>query len=313
MAIIDPLTPSPQSLDPARVVEADTDVGSIWLERDAELMTPAVLEHGFWAPEITALMRAALRPGMTFIDAGANVGYFSVLASKLVGPQGRVFCIEVDPANVEILRGNLWKNDCTNARVLPVAAWDEDTQLALVLNEAGGAGNSVNAAQSGGPTVPAFRLDGLIDGRVDYLKIDCEGSDHRVVNGATGLIRSNPGLLITVEFMAGHAGAALEIYRALKLKPYRIRVDGTLRPTSYRQVARLGAEDEAAVFDFALATKRPSKVIGSPRLPEEWRMRTSPDFQRRLHHALGRAGDLLDHVPERWRPRIRNRDRHPVG
>ena len=105
-------------------------------------MTPSVIENGFWAAELSRFMRDALRPGMTVVDVGANFGYFSVLASKLVGSKGRVICVEVDPDNVEILRANLWKNGCSNASVLQVAAWDETTQLNLRTNPAGGAGST---------------------------------------------------------------------------------------------------------------------------------------------------------------------------
>ena len=150
MAILTAASPEPQQLDRDRVVESGTDVGSIWLERDAELMTPSILELGRWADELTALMRVALRPGMTFVDVGANIGYFSVLGSTLVGPEGRVLCVEADPANVAILRANLWKNNCQNAQVLPVAAWESETELSLVPNQAGGAGTAVDPA--GSPT-----------------------------------------------------------------------------------------------------------------------------------------------------------------
>jgi FkbM family methyltransferase len=311
MATVEPLIPSDESLDPERVVERETDVGSIWLERDAKLMTPAVLEYGYWAPELTALMRTALKRGMTFIDVGANVGYFSVLASKLVGPTGRVISVEVDPKNVEILRANLWKNGCENAKVLQVAAWHESTTLNLVLNQAGGAGNSVNDDLGGGVEVPATRLDQVVQGPVHYIKVDCEGSDHLAVSGATGLIQSSPDVLITVEFMHSHAARAVEIYRGLRLKPYRIRVDGSLRRTRYGQMEELGARDPGGVPDYALTRVKPGELIGHVDLGEEFRTRVSPETQDRVHRALSRAGDLLDHVPERWRPRIRNRDRQP--
>jgi FkbM family methyltransferase len=313
MTIVEPLAPSAESLDRERVVQADTDVGPVWLERDAELMTPAVLEHGFWAPEITALMRSILRPGMTFVDVGANIGYFSVLGSKLVGPTGSVISVEVASKNVEVLRANLFKNECSNAKVFQVAAWNEATTLNLVLNDAGGAGNSVNDERRGGVEVPAARLDQLIDVPVDYMKLDCEGSDHLAVSGAGGLIDRNPKMLITVEFMSSCAARAIEIYLGLRLKPYEIRVEGTLRPTRYDKMKRLGAEEPTAVPDYALTRVKPRELIGRVDLREEFRMHTSPETRQRVHHLLSRGGDLLDYIPERWRPRIRNRDRHGTG
>src|SRR5467141_3443412 len=96
-----------QQLDPDRVVEAQTVIGPLWVERDARILTPSLLEVGKWDKTISGLMENVLRPGMTFVDAGANIGWFSVLGSRLVGPTGRVFSVEPDPVNLSILRANL--------------------------------------------------------------------------------------------------------------------------------------------------------------------------------------------------------------
>ena len=120
-------------------------------------------------------------------------------------------------------------------------------------------------------------------------------------------------MLITVEFMYNRADRAIEIYRGLRLKPFEIRVEGTLRPTRYDQMKRLGAEEPTAVPDYALTRVKPRELIGRIDLREEIRMHPSPETLERVHHLLSRGGDLLDYVPERWRPRIRNRDRHGTG
>jgi FkbM family methyltransferase len=308
-ALVEPLAPSDEQLDADRVVDVEADVGSIWLERHAELMTPSVVELGYWAADITSLMRHALRPGMTFVDAGANIGYFSVLASKLVGPTGRVFSIEVDPANVAILRANLWRNGAANAQVLPVAAWDENTHLNLRTIPEGGAGSSV-AATGSGEGVAAFRVDELIPGPVDYMKVDCESTDHMVVKGAERLIRGNPSMITTVEFNpdhmshTGHTPAEiLDIYRGLGLKPYLVSYGGHLKATSFDRLVQAGPGDGSVIFDFALTQTRPTRLIAG-RYPERVR-----DIG---HRVLKLGGDMLEHVPERIRPKIRNRDRRPA-
>jgi FkbM family methyltransferase len=308
-ATVEPLPPSDEQLDPARVIEVDADVGAIWLERDAELMTPSVIEHGHWATELIGLMRNHLRRGMTFIDAGANIGYFSVLAAKLVGPSGRVFCVEVDPANVAILRANLWKNGAANARVLPVAAWTEQTELNMRTNPEGGAGSSVGFATPRDARVPAFRLDQLIDGPVHHMKVDCESTDHMVVAGAEGLIRANPSMLTTVEFNpnhtshTGHSPAqVLDIYRGIGLRPYSITSTGVLKPTTYRRLASSGSGGGKVIFDFALSRRPPAHLL---------RLHYAERFRYYRYRVVRAAGDLLDHVPERIRPRIRTRDRRP--
>src|SRR6478609_5210120 len=116
-------------LDPARVIEADTQLGPLLVEKDAEVVTRSLLEVGYWDPSISGLMQRVLRPGMTFVDAGANIGWFSVLGSRLVGRQGRVFAVEPDQLNLQILRANLERHDCSNVTVLPIAAWSERTKI----------------------------------------------------------------------------------------------------------------------------------------------------------------------------------------
>ena len=197
-------SPGDEQLDPEKVIEVETDVGPLWLERNSEILTPTLLAGERWEPEMLDFLPRLLRPGMTVVDAGANVGYISVHASKLVGPTGSVYCVEADPANVGVLRANLWRNGCTNAKVLPVAAWSERSELSLHVIPEGGACTHVSSGTGEGATIPAYRLDELIDQPVDYLKVDCERPDHVVLAGAAGLFRENPDLIATVEFVPDH-------------------------------------------------------------------------------------------------------------
>jgi FkbM family methyltransferase len=289
-----------------RVIEAATDIGPLLLERDAALLTPGILQFGTYAPETANLMRRHLRPGMTVVDAGANIGYLSSLASQLVGPDGRVFSVEVDPKNQEILRENLRSLGRDNWEVLPVAAWHEDGTLNLVTGEQGGAGSTVWES-SGDHEVPAARLDTLIDGTVDYLKVDCESTDHLVVQGAEDLIRRNPSMLISVEFnpgFTGHTGYGpaqiVDLYRGLGLTPWEIKRTGRLKKMRFSQIPEpQSADDVPVAIDFALCAGTPPRR----RLTTSW-MKTGL-----VDPALAFGGNLLEHVPERVRPKVRTRDR----
>jgi FkbM family methyltransferase len=306
------LPASEQELDPERVVDVETDVGSLWVERDAEILTPELIESGRWQQDVIALMSAALRPGMTVVDAGANIGYVSVKASKLVGPTGKVFCVEADPGNVPILQTNLWRNGCTNATVLPVAAWSERAELNLtVFPEGGGACTHVSSGPVEDSAVPAYRLDELIDERVDYLKVDCEGTDHIVLSGATRFFLANPRMIATVEFAPGrdsHTGDTaddiLGTYEHLGLKPYLITQTGRLRRGTYPGLGSSGSPDRLVVLDFGLARRPPRRLLLEHYLTDL----PKSAFERLLR--LG--GDLLEYVPEPIRPRIRRRDRRPT-
>jgi FkbM family methyltransferase len=307
-AAVEPLSPGDDQLDRDRVIEVDSEVGPLWLERDAEILTPTVIETGRWQPDLTDLLPRLLRPGMTVVDAGANVGYTAVQASKLVGHAGRVYCIEPDPANIGILRANLRKNRCSNGKVLPVAAWSERSELNLNVVPEGGVCSQVSAGPPQDSTVPAYRLDELIEAKVDYLKVDCEGTDHLVLTGAAGLFERNPKMIATVEFVPDHAmhtghssDEILEIYRDMGLKPYLISAGGYLQPTTYERVAACGSDERLVVLDFALARSLPSRQLVSAYL-------VGPQV-RMFERLLKAGGDLLEYVPEPVRPKIRRRDR----
>ncbi len=308
-AAVERLAPIEQQLDPDRVIDVDTSVGPLWVERDAEVLTPSLIESGDWQLDVMALLSRVVRAGMTVVDAGANIGYVSVEASKLVGPTGRVLCIEADPANVPILQANLWRNGCTNAEILPIAAWSERAELNLSPNsDGGGACTQVGLVPDWESSVPAYRLDEVIDEPVDYLKIDCEGTDHLVLEGATRLFRANPRLVATVEFAPDHnshtgdtPGDILDAYRALELKPYLISVGGWLRPTSYPNLASSGSNERLVVYDFALSLQRPTRLVAG--------YYVFGIVKRGFEWLLELGGDLLEYVPARIRPPIRRRDR----
>ena len=72
-----------------------------------------------------------LKAGDTFLDVGCHYGIFSVLASKMVGPAGRVIAVEPHPESLEILKGNLALNRCENVQILNLAFSDTTGPLAL--------------------------------------------------------------------------------------------------------------------------------------------------------------------------------------
>jgi FkbM family methyltransferase len=151
---------------------------------------------GFWPavdqyePEVAAALHHYLKPGNTFIDAGANVGYFSVLAGRLVGPSGQVFSIEANPGTLLLLQRHLEINKFGNA--IQAALGRENGKTILFEPKKGNCvgGDAYSSLRLGGLVqeehaisypVPARRLDTLLveQGikKVDVLKIDIEGGE----------------------------------------------------------------------------------------------------------------------------------------
>jgi FkbM family methyltransferase len=223
-----------------RPVAATAEAGDLLLSESDHLITGHISEHGVYEPSLTAYLRANLRPGMTFVDIGANVGYFSVLASKLVGPEGTVVAVEPAPGNLALLRSNLWRNGCSNVQVLPIAAHVLRGHAQMVLSSGGGSGNWLQEGPVDDPAVlvPCAPLDDLLgDVPVDVVKCDAEGSDVFAIQGMRRTIARNPDIRIVSEFWPApavlgddSAPRSLVVYRDLGLRFGYLEGDGSVTP-----------------------------------------------------------------------------------
>src|SRR5713226_9211768 len=107
--------------------------GAWWLAQKSAL-DDDLIHDGFEEAEI-AFVEMLLQPGMTVVDAGANHGLYTLLASKRVGRSGRVIAFEPSPRERKRLRRHLWVNRCKNVNVQPCALGDERREADLFLVE----------------------------------------------------------------------------------------------------------------------------------------------------------------------------------
>src|SRR5258707_1134165 len=89
------------------------------------------VQKGIGEPQVQKALVDHLRPGMTFYDVGANIGFFSLMAARIVGPEGRVISFEADPEIAARLRENLARNQFTHAHVEQKAAWSESANVSF--------------------------------------------------------------------------------------------------------------------------------------------------------------------------------------
>jgi FkbM family methyltransferase len=205
-------------------------------------MTPFIRTHGWWEREEAAWLRSVLRPGHVMVDCGANVGYFTLLGSSLVGPSGRVVALEPEPRNLSLLRRNVRRHRLRNVEVVPAAAWSQRARLALRRNP-DNAGDHQVRPEVAGEMVDAVALDDVLDGRADVVKIDTQGADHYVIAGLGRTLDASPHAQLLVEFwMDGmyernlSAADVLAIYRGLG-RPIGLLGDGgEVVPASDEQV-----------------------------------------------------------------------------
>jgi FkbM family methyltransferase len=163
----------------------------------------AIAAHGGrFEPHVMAtLARLVPRDGVA-VDVGANVGAIALLLAR-AAPAGRVVAFEASPATVPVLRANLAANGAANVEVVPLALGDRAgrVRLSAIAAGAGGSFVSAQAASGEGAEVEATTLDDWVQerglARLDLVKIDVEGSEPRVLDGARRTLeRHRPALVV---------------------------------------------------------------------------------------------------------------------
>lgn len=158
-----------------------------------DAVSTAIYITGQWEPCITEHIRTHLRRGDTFIDVGANVGYYSLLASSIVGTTGSVVAIEASPAIFARLKRNLDLNCCDNVRAMNVAASDVKGELSVFLAGSENLGHTTTVASLAvkeglqqEARIPADSLQNLVGSdalfNARFVKIDVEGAEISVLS-----------------------------------------------------------------------------------------------------------------------------------
>jgi FkbM family methyltransferase len=144
-----------------------------------------------------------LRPGMRVAEAGANLGVFTVQLSKLVGPEGKVFAFEPDPALHAALLENLASAAAGNVVPIPRALGSRTARLGIKTFGLNSGDNRLcdDPAESGATPVEVVRMDEALAGeRVDFVKLDVQGWEVEALRGMTRILDENPSISLFVEF-----------------------------------------------------------------------------------------------------------------
>ena len=156
---------------------------------------------------------------MQVADVGANLGLYSLLFSRLVGPEGRVYAFEPDSLMAAALRENLAANAVQHVEVFVCAVGASAGQAVLKRNAINSGDNRLGpmpaTVHGGEATVPVKTLSEVLRGRpVDFVKMDVQGWEGEALSGIGGLLDANPRLQIYFEFWPrGLNGAGTSVAR----------------------------------------------------------------------------------------------------
>jgi FkbM family methyltransferase len=164
-----------------------------------------LLSGGMWEEAETRLFSSFVKEGMTVVDIGANIGYYTLLAARLVGEKGKVFAFEPSPDNFALLKRNVEANGYKNIVLVPKAVSDRKATARLRIDRASSGGHSLSAFRDTKDfvDVETISLDRYFANgveHIDVLKIDAEGAEMAILNGMPRLLERNTDLTLLTEF-----------------------------------------------------------------------------------------------------------------
>ena len=205
-------------------------------EVNDKMIAPCLLGNKTWEPMETKIVTSMLSAGQNAIDIGANIGYYTLLFSKLVGEKGKVFSFEPEQRNLSILRANVLLNNLTNVIFENKAISNSEGSSFLYLSaDNKGDHRLAFVADRERCDVHYLSLDHYLRGNeseIHFLKCDVQGHELKVLNGMKQMIGRNldhlccliefsPGLLEREE--AGSLEAFLDFFDAYQAEIYWIK------------------------------------------------------------------------------------------
>jgi FkbM family methyltransferase len=190
------------------------------------ITTYVILEQEKWFEKETAFLARWLRPGMTAIDIGANLGVYSLPIARLVGPKGQVFSYEPASETRRLLATSKARNGADNLNIIAAALSDGEREGHLVLGSSSEL-NTLDGSGPGGESVRITSLDAEEEARnwgtIDFIKIDAEGEEERILAGAGSFFaKRSPLVMFEVKAVAKQNENLPSAFTAMGFGLYRL-------------------------------------------------------------------------------------------
>jgi FkbM family methyltransferase len=203
-----------------RVIEGAE--GQLVLDTADLSVSDQIRDSGSYEKNIARVLRLFVRPGSTAIDVGANVGFHTQALSAIVGGAGHVYAFEPNSENCRLLLLTRARSKLDNVSVFPMALSDQNglAFFSPAIGSNGGfmADESDALLHPNCTVIPTMRLDDLIEPkRLDFMKIDVEGAEYLVIQGARSLLQKHRPLIVA-EFSLDMIGRISRISGADYLK-----------------------------------------------------------------------------------------------
>lgn len=162
-------------------------------------------KDGCHDPQITCLLEQFVSEGGTFVDVGAHIGYYTVIASDLVGKTGKVFAFEPDPTNFALLKKNIAVNGCENVIAVQKAVSNTVGTTKLYISPVNTGDNMTCDDGLGWESidVKTTTIDEYFksyNAPISFVKLDVQGDESNVFDGMHKTIQHNDDIILIVEY-----------------------------------------------------------------------------------------------------------------
>ena len=256
-----------------KIRQVETRYGKMFVLDSDQVISKSLIEYGEWSQGEISLLERFIKPGMTVLDIGANIGSHTLAFSKAVGPNGRVLAFEPQPTIFGLLAVNVTKNDASNVLMLNAGAgaapgWIDLPNINYARPNNFGA-LRIGPFLTGGEKevnhtpVPIHRLDDLkAAAGAHVIKIDVEEMEAAVLEGARGLIsKSRPIMLVENELPGKTSEAVLGLLFEMEYDVYW-QSASIFNPNNFNKNKKNLFPDQACMNVFALPRERHFKING---------------------------------------------------
>lgn len=173
-----------------KVILTEYEDIKIYVPTDDEIIGTSIILTGLWEKYVTNLFKKFIKPGMNVMDIGASYGYFSLISAKLVGPEGNVFAFEPEPSQYDLLVQSMNLNDFNNIKPFKIALSNKSGKSIAYLRK-----NIPEEVET--ITLDEFYNSKILDHKIDFVKIDVDGSEGSIIEKSdVFLTNNNPRIIL---------------------------------------------------------------------------------------------------------------------
>jgi len=177
----------------------------MFLDPNDTIVSKNLATRGVYEPIETEIVKKEIKRGDIVLDIGANIGYYTLIFSELVGENGKVFAFEPDPDNFALLNKNVQINNCHNVVLIKKGVSNKSGMAKLYLSEKNKGDHRTYDLLDGRKSIEIeiIQLDDYFKdykGKIDFIKIDIQGAELNAFYGMRNIFKKNQNMKILTEF-----------------------------------------------------------------------------------------------------------------